>query len=492
VTKKQLDLFDQISLDDVWDDANEKMGKQIKKIDKKEISQKKKVAIKALLIQDSYDASHASKRLNDLADHVNLIADSKEPVQLDDELFTDLDEEKTTPHVFSVSELTQHIKGMLEGEFRNIWISGEVTDYRNRTGRHLYFALKDEQKNKIRAALFNAASRKLSFDLEDGMEVLCQGNVNVYGPGGYYSIVINHIEPKGVGALQLAFEQIKNKLAAKGMFDNVHKKKIPKLPKRIGLITSPTGAAVRDMIHVLKRRFENIDIVIYPVRVQGDGAAEEIAHAITTMNQQENIDMLIVGRGGGSIEDLWAFNEEVIANAIFDSNLPIISAVGHEIDFTIADFVADLRAPTPSAAAELAVPVKKELQLYLNDREKRLVYLLIQGVVNQKKILDQYKIRLRNPLNNLPDLYRNVDQCKDRLNYAMQTRFKLFKQHIAQYTSSLNLLSPLAVLEKGYSVITTTDNKVVKSKSQVSLGDQLNIQLHDGRIQVEVMAEKCN
>ena len=257
-------------------------------------------------------------------------------------------------HIWKVSELTVRIRDLLEGAFRDLWVEGEVSNFRAAQSGHLYFTLKDE-KSQIRCVCFRDQVRGLKFRPEDGLHVTVRGSLSVYEPRGEYQIYVTHIEPVGLGALQLAFEQLKKKLAAEGLFDAGRKKPLPVLPRCIGVVTSPTGAAIRDILRVLKRRFPNVHVSLYPVKVQGEGAAAEIVRAIRHFNRGSVVDVLIVARGGGSFEDLWAFNEEIVARAIAESEIPVITGIGHETDFTIADFVADLRAPTPSAAAEIVV-----------------------------------------------------------------------------------------------------------------------------------------
>src|SRR3990172_5484797 len=263
-------------------------------------------------------------------------------------------------YVLKVSELTREIKDILEGKFYEVWVEGEISNLRIPPSGHLYFTLKDDS-SQIRAVLFRLQARALRFIPEDGLHVICGGRISVYEKRGEYQLILETMEPKGVGALQLAFLQLKDKLEKEGFFDPGRRKPIPMFPQAIGIVTSPTGAVIRDMLHIIERRFKNVRIVLYPVRVQGEGAALEIAGGIDYFNALNEVDVIIVGRGGGSIEDLWAFNEEEVARAIYHSKIPIISAVGHETDYTIADFVADLRAPTPSAAAELVEGVKAEM-----------------------------------------------------------------------------------------------------------------------------------
>ena len=316
--------------------------------------------------------------------------------------------------VYTVSELTKKIRETLEVNFDLIWVTGEISNLRTPSSGHYYFTLKDKE-SQIKAVLFRPQLRFLKFLPQDGMDIICYGRLTVYEKRGEYQIIIEYLEPKGIGALSFAFEQLKEKLSKEGLFDQAHKKPIPFLPKRIGIITSPTGAAIRDMIQIIGRRFSNLEIYIYPVRVQGEEAPSEIVKAIYEMNQWGKVDVIILGRGGGSLEDLWAFNTEEVARAIFDSKIPIISAVGHEIDFTIADFVADLRAPTPSAAAELVVPDRTEitnvissLSVRLNTRMKQILEMEKQHYFMLIKRLPDLRFRLS-------DLQSRIDDLKSRL-----------------------------------------------------------------------------
>lgn len=384
------------------------------------------------------------------------------------------------PNILTVTELTDRIKSNIEPAFPDVWVTGEVTDFRNRTGRHYYFAIKDE-KSKIRAIIFGAGEGRISFELKDGLEVICHGSLNVYGPQGSYSLIIDVIEPKGIGALQLAFEQLKKKLEVEGLFARERKRPLPYLPRRIGVVTSPTGAAIRDIVHVLTRRYPNIEILLYPVRVQGEGVAAEIAEAIAAMNARSDLDLLIVGRGGGSIEDLWAFNEEIVARAIAASKLPIISAVGHEIDFTIADFVADVRAATPSAAAEIAVPVRGDLVEAIADRRRRLALGLEQLIINRTSELAKLSGRLGDPRKRLPDLMLRVDGLKERLLFAIETSMDRRTQNLAKLMSNLNHISPLGVLAKGYAVVQGKDGKAIRNANNLKAGDDLQIRFQSGK-----------
>jgi exodeoxyribonuclease VII large subunit len=385
-----------------------------------------------------------------------------------------------SPHIYTVSEITERIKGILEGEYPDVWLCGEITDFKGRVSRNLYFSLKDERKNKIRIAIFNADQRTCPFELKDGLEVICHGRLNVWGQGGYYSIIVDHIEPKGIGALQLAFEQLKAKLKAEGLFDEPRKKRLPFLPKKIGIVTSETGAAIRDIIHVLTRRFPNIEILLIPVKVQGDGAAADIAGAIALMNMRSDIDLMIVGRGGGSIEDLWAFNEEAVARAISASRIPVISAVGHEIDFTIADFVADVRAPTPSAAAEIAVPVKAQLVLDIAAKRERLSLSLKNAVTRKHHDLARLAARLPDPSRRIPDLMRTLDGLSRGMRFGMNALLTRHSDRLAKFASNLDHLSPLGILAKGYSVAEDARGRVVTSSKNLRPGADLRLRFHEG------------
>ncbi|PIR25441.1 MAG: exodeoxyribonuclease VII large subunit [Deltaproteobacteria bacterium CG_4_10_14_0_2_um_filter_43_8] len=387
------------------------------------------------------------------------------------------------PHILSVSEITEYIRESLEGQFLNIWISGEVTNFRSRTSNHWYFGLKDD-KAQISTVIFNGLSRRFPFELEDGLEVICHGKLSVYAPRGTYSLIVDHIEPKGKGALQLAFEQLKAKLEKEGLFRAEHKKALPFLPKKIAVITSPTGAAVRDIIHVLTRRFAGVDILVVPAKVQGEGAAEEVAKAIEDVNQLRDVDLLIVGRGGGSLEDLWAFNEESVARALFASRIPTISAVGHEIDFTIADFVADVRAPTPSAAAEIAVPVKQELMQQITDRFSRLKLSLKQTYITRMMQLEQLRERLADPTKRFPELLIQLDHIRERIVQSLERKIERETNLLSKYASNLEHLSPLHILAKGYAVLQNENGETIRSVKQVNIGEELSAKVHEGEMKL--------
>lgn len=368
--------------------------------------------------------------------------------------------------VYSVSEVTQAIKHLLEGEFPEIWIEGEISNFRPAASGHFYFSLKDSAA-QIRVVMFRGSNLGLRFRPENGLSVLCCGRVTVYEPRGDYQVIAEHLEPKGIGAFQLAFDQLKKKLEAEGLFAPERKRKIPFLPRKIGIITSPAGAVIRDMIQILTRRFPGIQILLCPVAVQGNEAAGEIAEALALMNERDDLDLLIVGRGGGSLEDLWAFNEEAVARAIAASRIPVISAVGHETDFTIADFVADLRAPTPSAAAELAVPVQEELLLSLQQERRRL-----------RRALER---RLIEPL-------LRVDSLREEMVSRTRHRLDIAREGLARLLRHLQSLSPLAILERGYAIATLHgDRRPLRSAGKIRQGSRVDIRLHEGTLLTELV-----
>lgn len=391
--------------------------------------------------------------------------------------------QRAAPRIYTVSEIVRESKNLLESSFNDIWVSGEISNLSQSPIGHLYFALKDD-KSIINAIMFRMEASALPFKLWDGLEIIVHGRVSIYEKGGKFQIVVDYCEPKGKGALQLAFEQLKKKLEEEGLFKKEHKVPIPRFPKRIGVVTSPTGAAIRDIVNVLTRRFPNIDILLYPVKVQGEGAAEEIKEAICEMNRLKNVDVLIVGRGGGSLEDLWAFNEEIVARAIFASEIPVISAVGHEIDFTIADFVADERAPTPSAAAEIAVPLKEKVVSEIGEMERQLFVLVKR---NLERAFERYRhsaSRLRPPTSRFPDLTIYIDNLRTRLIkdicHGIEQRASAFNRLFAE----LNHLSPQAVLAKGYAVVKRRGiDKSVRNSDELKKGDGIDITFYKGRIE---------
>ena len=387
--------------------------------------------------------------------------------------------------VISVSQLNRYVKALLEGD-RNIaavYIGGEISNFTNHyKSGHLYMSLKDENA-LVRAVMFRGAASKLTFTPENGMKVIVKARVSLYEKDGSYQLYIDSMQPDGVGALQVAFEQLKKKLAAEGLFDEAHKRPLKPYPSTIGVITSPTGAAVRDILNVLGRRYPMAKVLFAPVLVQGEGAAPQIADAIERMNALPDVDVLIVGRGGGSLEELWAFNEERVARAVYASRIPVISAVGHETDFTICDFVADLRAPTPSAAAELAVPetgaVLQRLSA-LADRREQSLRRLLDTRRHQCEQLAQKRC-LSSPLFYVEERQMRLDYMTQALSAAQSRECQRAGQRLAANAAKLDALSPLKVLGRGYA-IPYKEDKVVASVADVAAGDRLRLRVRDGDI----------
>ncbi len=385
--------------------------------------------------------------------------------------------------VLTVSQLTSMVKGILEENFVQVWVEGEVSNLRTPSSGHIYFTLKDEN-SQIRVVMFRGQGRFLKFRMEDGLHLIIRGSLTVYEARGEYQILADYIEPAGVGALQLAYEQLKERLSKEGLFDPARKRPIPAVPKKVGIITSSTGAAIRDMLNILDRRFANLHILISPVRVQGTEAPPEIIQAIRDMNTIPDLDAIIVGRGGGSIEDLWAFNDEGVARAIFNSRVPVISAVGHETDFTIADFVADLRAPTPSAAAELVVQNKVDLEERLESLYRRLSQNArghINLLASHLKNLDG---RLRSPIDRVRQLTQRLDDLTIRFNLSVRQKLEFSKRKLEREMSLLNSLSPLAILNRGYSITTDlSTGNVIKEIWAVRVGERVGVRVTDGEME---------
>lgn len=349
--------------------------------------------------------------------------------------------------ILTVSRLTALIKGVLEENFEHVWVEGEISNLAMPVSGHYYFTLKDAGA-QLRCVMFRASARALKFKPKDGMGLVVRGRVSLFEPRGEYQLIVEYLEPQGVGALQLAFAQLKERLAKEGLFDEARKKPIPKLPQRIGVVTSATGAAIHDILNVLDRRFANVEVLISPVKVQGEGAAREIAQAVKDFNRYGNVDVLIVGRGGGSIEDLWAFNEETVARAIYHSRIPVISAVGHEVDFTIADFVADMRAPTPSAAAELVVKSKTELAAELEALSHRLRQGMRLRLAGHQGRLDALTRSLKDPSMLLGHLAQRIDDLTERLRFAWRGELKRRSDGLAYLRNSLRLTNPALMVER--------------------------------------------
>ena len=410
----------------------------------------------------------------------------------------------------TVTTLNKYLKNKFDTDphIQTLCLKGEISNYKGHTRGHLYFTLKDEG-SRINAVMFSSSAAKLTFEPKDGMKVLVVGRVSVYEPNGGYQIYINEMQEDGVGNLYLKFEELKKKLSLEGLFDDIHKKEIPKFPSKIGIITAPTGAAIRDILSTLKRRFPSVETILFPSLVQGELAANNIVEQIKKADEY-NLDVLIVGRGGGSIEDLWSFNEEIVARAIFEAHTPIISAVGHEIDFTISDFVADLRAPTPTGAAEMAVPNIVDVRNFLNQLDIRLNKDVKNIIDNYTSRLDNIKSSyvITNPLATFEIKEQKLDSMFNDLNskikHILEIKTKRFETIKNNYTinnpdtiinpfnnsyelllNKLNLLNPLSVLSKGYSVV-SKDNKVIKDIKEIKKDDKINIRLHKGNIEAIV------
>jgi exodeoxyribonuclease VII large subunit len=438
--------------------------------------------------------------------------------------------------VLTVSELGERLRQVVEEKFPAVWVEGEISNFKRYPSGHAYFTLKDANA-QLRAILFRARGRRLRFEPGDGHHVLAFGSLEVYAQRGDYSLVVELLEPRGVGALQVAFEQLKARLAEEGLFNAARKRSLPRFPHKIGIVTSPTGAAIRDMLRVIGRRFAGLHIVIAPASVQGDGAAEDIVHGIEALNGLGDVDVIIVGRGGGSLEDLWAFNEEIVARALVASKAPVISAVGHEADFTIADFVADLRAPTPSAAAELVVKEKQAVVdgvADLGDRLRRAVHGRLERQRDRLEALARRRV-LTDPARPLRDLERKVDDARARLVRAATAamgrarhrtdlttarlraaspftrlatgrhrlerleavmrggigrRLTASQHRLSATVGRLGSLSPLGVLARGYSLTRTAEGHVVKSHREVAAGDAVHVLLGEGSLNCRVERTK--
>ncbi len=436
--------------------------------------------------------------------------------------------------ILKVSELNLQTKQCLESQFGDVWVEGEISNLATPVSGHLYFSLKDKDA-QIRCALFKGIASKLNLTLKNGLQVVVRAKVSLYAPRGDYQLIINHAEAAGEGALRIAFEQLKNKLQKEGLFDQKHKKPLPKHCQRLGVITSATGAAIKDILSVLQRRFPQLPIVVYPTSVQGKLATSEICHAIEIANLHQYCDVLILSRGGGSLEDLWPFNEESVARAIFASHLPIVSGVGHEIDFTIADFVADLRAPTPSSAAELVSPNRDEMiQLFsylyqqlinamtkllresnfaltllqkrlkhpgqlLNEYAQRLDYTENQLIYAINLFLQKYQtqlIQLAEQINPLHITYR-INQYENKINYYQQNLKRLIllkltqlNQQIHHKTTLLNTLNPLNTLERGFAIVRDQHDHVVTKHTEVNQGENIMVTLKQGELQCVVVDNK--
>jgi exodeoxyribonuclease VII large subunit len=433
--------------------------------------------------------------------------------------------------IYSVYDITSEIKRSLD-KLGIVWLQGEISNFKRHSSGHWYFSLKD-QKAQIKAACFKNNNMYLKFRPEDGMEIIARGRLSVYEPRGDYQIIVEYMEPVGLGSLQLAFDQLKERLRKEGLFDEAHKKPLPLLPRKVGIVTSSTGAAIRDILRILKRRNASLDVLLYPAKVQGAGASEEIAAGIRYLNSRSDIDVIIAGRGGGSIEDLWAFNEEIVARAIFQSELPLISAVGHEVDFTIADFVADLRAPTPSAAAEMVSGAREDLRMSVNSLRGRLYQAVRRGIEGRRLNLERlaHNKAFTVAPNKIRDLQQRFDEYTLRMTQAMH-RFAAATRHrerlLSMRLSSLDLrsfinhrkgllahtnqamisairirlhherarfelavgkidaLSPLAILQRGFALCRDAKGALIKKATEVAKGDSVRVTLASGELDCKV------
>jgi exodeoxyribonuclease VII large subunit len=438
--------------------------------------------------------------------------------------------------IYSVSELTLEIRNLFERQFQDVWVSGEVSNLRSAGSGHFYFTLKDAA-SQLRAVCFRNQARYLKFKPQDGLAVIARGRLSVYEARGEYQIIVEFLEPAGLGALQLAFEQLKQKLAAEGLFEPARKKPLPMLPRTIGVVTSPTGAVIRDILRVLRRRFRNINVLLYPVKVQGEGAAQEISEGIEHFSRHKPVDVVIVARGGGSLEDLWAFNEEAVARAIAASQIPVISAVGHETDFTIADFVADLRAPTPSAAAELVVRRKQDLATEIRDHAQHIAQMLRLRISEARQALTELALHqaFQALATRIAERAQRVDDCVTALERLMRARLHTARQEwlrasagvvrydfsrhlrlkraaledreqkfrnefqrflterrnrLAQLESVLKERSPRTILERGYSITRDAEGKVIRDAAQVGIGAEVSVRLAHGELAATVKEKR--
>ena len=393
-----------------------------------------------------------------------------------------------SPTVYSVSQLNNYAKGVLDRDenLAHVFVTGEISNYKAHYSGHLYMTIKDEAAS-IKAVMFAGNASKLRFRPENGMKILAFGSVSLFPRDGSFQLYINDMQPDGVGALNIAFEQLKKKLEAEGLFSRAHKKPLPDFPKKIGVVTSSTGAAVQDIFNVLKRRFPIAEVILRPCQVQGDGAAQDIAQAIAEFNKLKAADVLIVGRGGGSIEDLWAFNEEIVARAVFASEIPVISAVGHETDYTICDFVADLRAPTPSAAAECAVPDIFELKSNLISLRQHIFSLTRNRLNIERAVLNtiEKSLALRDPVTNINEQRKELVYLTEKLTSLTNTVLDKNKSKVSALAGKLDALSPLRVISRGYALVEKNDNPITTVKN-LKKDDIISVKLSDGQVKAKI------
>lgn len=397
-----------------------------------------------------------------------------------------------TPKIITISQLNYYVKSILDNDshLQFVFVTGEISNLKDHySSGHIYLSLKDD-KSVINSVMFAGHARNLKFKPENGMKILARGRVGVYQPTGQYQLYIEDMQPDGIGALSLAFEQLKKKLEAQGLFDREHKRPIPKFPQTIGVITSPTGAAVQDIKNILLRRYPGVEIVLYPVLVQGESAPAQLVQAVNTFSQHNAADVIIIGRGGGSIEDLWAFNSEELAHAVYNCKIPVISAVGHETDFTICDFAADLRAPTPSAAAELAVPDSAELKASLLSQKQYIMSMMDMKLKSWETSVCRlkYKTTLHSPIVTVNASLQNLQLIRKNMENAVQNTYRALKERTEKNAVLLESLNPVSILKKGYA-IATAEGKPVTSVKQLQTGDIFRLKLQDGEVTAQVKGE---
>jgi exodeoxyribonuclease VII large subunit len=395
--------------------------------------------------------------------------------------------------IFTVGQLTQYLKNLFaaDPQLNRLRVSGEISNFKHHSSGHMYFTLKDAQA-ALRCVMFRSANARLTFRPADGMKVVAAGKLSIYERDGQYQLYVDSMLPEGIGSLYAAFEELKAKLAAEGLFDAAWKKALPPFPQRIGVVTSPTGAALRDILTTLTRRFPQTEVLIVPVLVQGPEAPLQIVEAIEFLNRVPEVDIIITGRGGGSIEELWAFNEEIVARAIFASAVPVISAVGHETDFTIADFVADVRAATPTAAAELAVPDQRELQQQLTTSRHRLLFKLRSKLEQEKRYLEQLAAArvLTRPGERVEQARQTLDHLTSRLETQINLRLQAQTAKLELLSGKLEALNPAAVMERGFAIVYDQQGQVVRSAVQLQPGEKVEIQLRRGQAAAEILHTK--
>lgn len=396
------------------------------------------------------------------------------------DLFPKSENLSKTKHIYKVSEITQDIKLILENTFGEVWVEGEISNFKAYPSSHFYFTLKDEQA-VLQAVMFARVNRDLKFKIEDGLKVICFGKIDVYPPRGQYQLIVEKMEPKGIGAQQLAFEQLKTKLFKEGLFDPAHKKPLPLMPFCVGIVTSPAGAAIRDILQILKKGAPCVDVLIRPVRVQGEFAAREVTSAVEDFNQLGEVDVIIISRGGGSIEDLWSFNEEIVARAIYNSKIPTVSAVGHQINITLADLVADVFVETPSAAAKIIIDKKNELLADLDNYRYELSASISEIIHDLQNNLIALRHMLKSPQDKLLEKQQLLDELSMGLNHHMKNYLKITRQSTFSLIEKLEALSPLAVLSRGYSLsMLLPTGAIIKEAAKLKKGDLVKTVLEKG------------